>query len=139
MSLVDTIIALSERWLSDRTFEFVVAPAIADWQYDSEATGMRRARNSAAVVSAFLWGVYEEVVSDPAGLLTFAMIALIPTCYYTMLIIVCAPVGGRPMSYPLSRTELQIALGLAVFILSLTPALVCYWPERAPRRTTADR
>jgi hypothetical protein len=138
MSLVDTITALSERWLSERTFELIVAPAIADWQFDDAAAGWGRARNGAAVVSAFLWGLYEEVVSDPGGLLTFAVIALIPACYYTMLVIVCTPVRGHPMVYPLSKTELQVAIALAVFALSLAPALVCCWPARAPRRTPAE-
>ncbi len=138
MSLVDTITALSERWLSERTFELIVAPAIADWQFDDAAAGWGRARNGAAVVSAFLWGLYEEVVSDPGGLLTFAVIALIPACYYTMLVIVCAPVRDHAMAYPLSKTELQVAIALAVFALSLGPALVCCWPSRAPRRTSAE-
>ena len=136
MSLVDTIITLSERWLSERTFELIVAPAIADMQYDEPASGLRRVSNGAAVLSAFVWGLYEEVVSDPGGLLTFAVISLIPACYYTMLVIVCAPVRGGALSYPLSKAELQIAIGLAVFALSLAPALVCCWP---PRRTPAER
>ena len=137
MSFVDTITALSERWLSDRTFELVVAPAIADMQFDQEATGLRRVRSGAAVASAFLWGLYDEVVSDPGGLLTFALIALIPACYYTMLVIVCAPVRGYPLAYPLSQAEVKIAIGLAVFALSLAPALVCVWPSRPPRGTSA--
>ena len=65
MTLVAAVTALADRWLTERTFELVVAPAIADMQFDTAATGLRRARNGAAVVSAFLWGVYEEVTSDP--------------------------------------------------------------------------
>lgn len=138
MSLAAFITSLSERWLTERTFELIVAPAVADLQFDAGATGLRRLRNEAAVVSAFLWGLYEEAVSDPAGVLTFLLIALIPACYYTMLIIVCAPVRGYPMQYPLSEAEVTIALGLAVFVLSLTPALVCCWPSRPPSRTSAE-
>jgi hypothetical protein len=138
MSLVATITTLSERWLTERTFELIVAPAIADMQFDEAATGLRRMRNGAAVISAFLWGLYEEVASDPGGLLTFLVIALIPTCYYTMLIAVCAPVRGRPMSYPVTETGFLIAIGLAVFALSLAPALVCCWPSRPERTTTTE-
>jgi hypothetical protein len=134
MTLVDTITALSERWLSDRTFDLVVAPAIADLQFDNDARGLRRARNSAAVITAFTWGLYEELVSDPGGLVTFALIALIPACYYTMLVAVCAPIRGNPGTYPLSDEGTLIAIGLTVFALSVAPALVCYWP---PRRTSA--
>jgi hypothetical protein len=138
MSLVGTVTSLSERWLSDRTFELVIAPAIADMQFDEGASGLRRARNGAAVVSAFLWGLYEEVASDPAGLVTFALIALIPACYYTMLVVVCAPVRRNPFSTPASETGALIAIGLAVFALSLAPALVCVWPSRPPRGTSAE-
>ena len=138
MTLVAVVTALAERWLTERTFELIVAPAIADMQFDEGATGLRRARNGAAVVSAFLWGVYEEVTSDPGGLLTFALIAMIPSCYYTMLVIVCAPVGGSAMSYPLSNSEFRVAIGLALFVLSLAPALVCCWPARPSRRTSIE-
>ena len=135
MTVVSAVAALSDRWLTERTFELIVAPAIADMQFDDAATGLRRFRNGAAVASAFLWGLYEELRSDPGGLLTFLVIALIPSCYYTMLVAVCAPVGGNPRAYPLSETGFLIAIGLAIFTLSLAPALVCCWP---PSRTSAD-
>jgi hypothetical protein len=133
MTLVDTVTALSDRWLSERTFDLVVAPAIADLQFDDDASGVRRARNAAAVVAAFAWGVYEELASDPGGLVTFALIALLPACYYTMLVAVCAPIRGSARAYPLSSEGVLLAIGLTIFALSLAPALVCYWP---PRRTS---
>src|SRR5688572_7749735 len=135
MNLAGTVTSLSERWLSDRTFELVVAPAIADMQYDDEATGLCRARNGAAVITAFLWGLYEEVASDPGGVVTFALIALIPGSYYTMLVAVCAPVRGSSFQSPLTGTGVWLAIGLAVFALSLGPALACCWPARPPRRS----
>lgn len=138
MTLVAAITTLSDRWLTERTFELVVAPAIADMQYDEQATGLRRARNGAAVVTAFLWGLYEEVASDPGGLVTFFVIALIPACYYAMLVAVCAPVRGSAKSYPLNETGVLVAIGLALFALSLAPALVCCWPSRPPRGTSAQ-
>ncbi len=51
-----------------------------------------------------------------------------------MFVAICAPVPGRPMSYPLSESGVRLAIGLAIFALSLGPVLVCYWPER-PRRS----
>jgi hypothetical protein len=129
---------LSERWLRDRTFELVVAPAIADWQFDEGATGLRRARNSAAVIAAFAWGLYEDAISDPGGLGTFALLAAIPACYYTMLVAVCAPIAGRADSLPLSSSGVRIAVGLTLFALSLGPVLACYWPDRPARRVPTD-
>ena len=138
MTLVHTVTALSERWLRDRTFELVVAPAIADLQFDAHATGFRRARNSAAVITAFVWGLYEDVTSDAGSLGTFALLVLIPTCYYTMLVAVCAPVRGNPFSFPVSKWGALMAIGLAAFVLSLGPVIACYWPERPQRRLPTD-
>jgi hypothetical protein len=134
MSLVDTITSLSERWLRDRTFELIVAPAIADLQFDETAAGARRARNRAAVLSAFVWGVYEDLTSDPGSLVTFGALTLIPACYYTALIAICAPLGDYPFSTPAGR----VAVAAVVLALSLGPAVACYWPERPPRRLPND-
>jgi hypothetical protein len=139
MTVADLVTSLSERWLRERTFELIVAPAIADLQYDDGGSRLERARNNAAVVSAFAWGLYEDITSDPGGILTFGLLALIPAVYYTMFVAICAPVPGRPMTYPLSESGVRLAIGLAVFALSLGPVLVCYWPERTPRRIHPDR
>ena len=81
-----------------RTYELVVAPAIADLQHD-EATGgrgrsLRKPRISGVV--AFAWGLYEEPHRLP-GLLTIAALALLPACYYTYADVDGgSPGGGRP-------------------------------------------
>ena len=138
MTLVGFATGLSERWLRERTFELVVAPAIADLQFDERATGLRRVRNSAAVLSAVAWGIYEDATSDPGGLLTFALLALIPACYYTMVVAICAPLPGRAISLPLTGTGVRVAVGLTLFALSLGPVLVCYWPDRPTRRVDTE-
>ena len=134
MTLVETVTALSERWLRDRTFELVVAPAIADLQFDEAAAGPRRARNAAAVVSAFAWGMYEDLTSDAGSLLTFGALTLIPACYYTLLILICAPLGN----YPFSTLNGRVVVGAAILVLSLGPVIACYWPERPARRLPMD-
>ena len=134
MTLVETVTGLSERWLRERTFELVVAPAIADLQFDEAATGTRRSRNAAAVISAFVWGVYEDLTSDVGSLVTFVGLTLIPACYYTLLILVCAPIGD----HPLGTLNGRILVGAAILVLSLGPVIACYWPERPQRRLPAD-
>jgi hypothetical protein len=134
MTLADTVTALSERWLRDRTFELVVAPAIADLQFDDAATGLRRTRNLAAVLSAFVWGMYEDLTSDVGSLVTFVGLTLIPACYYTLLLMICAPLGELPVGALNSR----LVVGLAILVLSLGPAIACYWPERPAPRMRAD-
>jgi hypothetical protein len=134
MTVVDTVTSLSERWLRERTFELVVAPAIADLQFDEAATGMRRARNATAVLSAFVWGLYEDVTSDVGSLVTFVGLTLIPACYYTLLLMICAPLGELPVGALHSR----LVVGLAILVLSLGPAIACYWPERPAPRLPRD-
>ena len=129
MTLVNTITALSDRWLRERTFELVVAPAIADLQFDEGACGVRRARNTAAVVSAFAWGLFEDFTSDPGSLVTFIALTLIPAGYYTLLIMVCAPNG----TFVFPGKNGHAIVGTAILALSLGPAIACYWPERRQR------
>jgi len=138
MTLVDTVTSLSERFLRDRTFELIVAPAIADLQHDAALGHGRGATGTLALLSAFAWGLYEDITSDPEGVLTFALLTLLPAAYYTMLVVVCAPVGGKPLSYPLSEAGFRLAVGLAVLALSLGPVIACYWPERPARRLPMD-
>ena len=132
---VEAVLAISDRFLREQTFELVVAPAIADLQYDEPAArGPRRARNRAAVVSALAWGLYEEIANNSSPL-TFAMLVLIPACYYTGLVIACAPEGARVFA----TGEQRMTIGGLIAVLSFGPAIVCYWPERRTRRESADR
>ena len=125
---VDAVMAVSDRFLRDQTFELVVAPAIADRQYDEPAAnGLRHARNCAAVLTALAWALYEEITTD-SSICTFALLVLIPACYYTGLVLVSAPDGARLFS----TTEQRLAIGGLIAVLSFGPAIVCYWPE--PRR-----
>lgn len=133
MTLIDTVTALSERFLRERTFELVVAPAIADVQYDAgRARGLRRARHGTALLAAFAWGVYEDLTSDSSAL-TFAALVVIPACYYTFLVIVCAP-----PTRAFSTTSGRLMLAGVIAVLSFGPAIACYWPERPARRLSAE-
>ena len=49
MTFIERIESLSTRFLSERTYELIVAPAIADLQHDS---GARRPRGSWATLRA---------------------------------------------------------------------------------------
>jgi hypothetical protein len=132
---VDAVMAVSDRFLREQTFELVVAPAIADLQYDEPtASGRRHLRNCAAVLTALAWGVYEEITSDSSAF-TFAMLVLIPACYYTALVIACAPEGARVFA----QTGPRLAIGALIAVLSFGPAIVCYWPERRAPREPAER
>jgi hypothetical protein len=129
MTFVDAFIALSDRFLRTRTFDLIVAPAIADLQFEETTGGRSRSlRSRAAVAWGFAWGFYEDAITG-AGMLTFAALALLPAGYYTMLMLTVAPDVGAS-----SRLTLAAIIGAA----SLGPAIACYWPERPARHLPTD-
>ena len=130
MTFADTFIALSDRFLCTRTFDLVVAPAIADLQYDEATAGrVTLVRNRAAVAWAFALGLYEDAITA-SSVLTFAALTLLPACYYWFLIFTVAPM----VDTLISRQTLATIVG----VVSLGPVIACYWPERPARRIPAD-
>lgn len=122
MTFIDRIESLSTRFLSDRTHELIVAPALADLQYDS-GEGAPSARARFSVVVALAGAAYEELTSD-LRILTIAGLALIPALYYAFLLMLVLP----------QASTYFVELTLGVGVMSLAPVLVCCWPERTPRR-----
>jgi len=124
MSFETRIIAFSERFLSDRTFELIVAPALADMQFDPGAGRFARARNHVAVLRAVVGGLRDELSRDSA---TFALLTLLTAGYYSALLVVFWGFfdarGGRFFTIML------------VTVLSLAPVMACFWPERHRARS----
>ena len=136
MTFIDRIESLSMRFLSDRTHELIVAPAIADVQYDSggQNAGVR-ARLS--LLGALAGAAYEELTSD-LRLLKLAGLGLIPAFYYAFLLVLVAPEAGALVTGHWGT----FALAMGIAVLSFGPVLVCCWPERtsprSPRPDVAD-
>ena len=61
MSFESRMVAFSERFLSDRTFELVVAPALADLEFDPGRKPLARIVNRVAVLRAVLGGLAGEL------------------------------------------------------------------------------
>jgi hypothetical protein len=133
MTFVDAITVLSDRFLRERTFELIVAPAIADLQYNGDEAATHRLGNRLLVAYAFACAVYEEATSD-SSLLTFAALVIIPACYYTFLVMACAPPGAEWFDTSRGR----VTVGIIISVLSLGPAIACYWPERQPPRAPGE-
>jgi len=123
---VERITALGARFLSDRSFTLIVAPAIADFEFD-RAEG-RRAPSHLSVLRAMAGAAYEDVTQDASGTLTFLAVALLPACYYTFLFILCLP----PLQ-GVAVTRVALVLGALILTLSTVPAIICYWPEPLSR------
>lgn len=123
--------SLSSRFLTERSHELIVAPAIADMQHDANSGNpVSAARARASVLAAFGGALYDEVTAD-AGLLKVVALTLIPACYYTFLIYLCQPQAALYIQANFGR----LVLPAAIVVLSLPPVLVCCWPERTRRRT----
>ena len=131
---MSTLQTLAERVLRERTFELMVAPAIADLQFEHDtAPPLRRAGNRLAVLRALLWGVYDDATRN-WDVLTFGLLVGIPASYYTLLILVVLPPDGQLFSALAGR----LAAAAVIVVTSLGPAIACYWPERRPPRSALD-
>ena len=131
MTFIDRIESLSTRFLSERTHELIVAPAIADLQYDS-GDDSPSARGRVSVLVALAGAAYEELTSD-LRLVKLVGLALIPALYYAFLIMLVVPPDARAF---LSGHWMTFVIAVGVAVLSFGPVLACCWPERTPRQSS---
>ena len=132
VTFVETMTALSDRFLSERAFQLIVAPALADFQYDGGAPdGRRVTRQHLAVLAAFTGAVWDDAIRG--NVWTFAGLVFMPACYYCFFFLL-----GLPAGFDRLPLNLIAALRLAVFTLSLAPAVVCFWPERRSRKPSSE-
>lgn len=125
MSLDDWLQAVAERAVSPRTFELIVAPALADLHFERAAGTRRRLINRVAVMRALAGGIGDQLARDSAG---FVLLMLLPTSYYVFLLVICFDV----FSIALSTDFLVVAMLLLV--LSFAPVMACFWPDRPTAR-----
>ena len=128
MTFIQRIDSLSSRFLTERSYELIVGPAIADLQHDVNAASAHSVRGQLSVLVAFAGALYDEIVTD-SGLWRIAALALIPAMYYAFLIILILPEAG-----PFLRARAGLPLLVVGAAMSLAPVLVCCWPERTPPR-----
>jgi hypothetical protein len=123
MSFASRIVAFSDRFLSQRSFELIVAPALADLEFEDEAGRRSRLANHYAVLRAVAGGVRDDVWRDSGSLFKLALLSV---CYYMFPIVV-------GLSYFKTWFDFFVVTAL-VLALSLVPVVVCFWPQRHPAR-----
>jgi hypothetical protein len=117
------IIALCDRFLSQRTFELVVEPALADLEFEQALGRRSRLASHAAVLRAMAGGVRHEMRRGSGG---FLKLTLLSACYYIF-----------PIAVSVSQFKTWsgfLSALIAMLALSLAPVLVCFWPSRHPVR-----
>jgi len=124
MSFESRILAFADRFLSERTVQLIVEPALADLQFDGGTSPRSRAANRLAVLTAVGGGIRDEIARGSAG---FIALTLMPTCYYLFLMLIC--LDFRP-----SSPGLFFAVASVILVLSIGPVMVCFWPARHPGR-----
>ena len=120
------VVTFAERFLTTRTFDLIVSPALADCQFDHD--DRHRLANRIAVCRALVGAARIDLASQ-AG--TFVMLTLVPICYYLVLITVCFDF----FSGNAGRAGF-VAIASPLLFLSVVPVCVCFWPERRTPRTS---
>ena len=115
------VLAFAERFLSTRTFDLIVSPALADCQFEPDER--RTWTNRLAVLRALAGAVRIDAGRQVA---TFMLLCLVPLCYYLVLITVCFDFFSGA-----SGKSGFIAIITPLLLLSAIPVMVCFWPERA--------
>ena len=73
------IVALCARFLSQRTFELVVEPALADLEFEQALGRRSRIASHAAVLRAIVGGMRHDMQRGSGG---FFKLTLLSACYY---------------------------------------------------------
>jgi hypothetical protein len=81
---------------------------------------------------ALVGAAWEDVVRG-GDLALFVSLVLIPVGYYTFFFLLGLPAGADQISFGAGAM-----LAIAVLMLSLAPAVVCFWPERQSRSSSPD-
>ena len=118
------VLAFCDRFLAQRTFDLIVAPALADLEFEEAAGRRSRIAMRAAVVRAIIGGWREDLVR---GSDAFLRLTLLSVSYYMFPVAVSAGIFKTWSSFFIAAT--------IVLALSLIPVMVCFWPARRVRPT----
>ena len=127
MSFDDRIVAFAERVLSDRTYHLIVAPAVADLQFERHAGALRQAANRLAVLRALAGATRDDVARACSGMW---LLMLVPAAYYIFLLVLFFDI------YSVALTLDFLYVATLILILSFGPVAACFLPERRSPRAT---
>ena len=123
MTFETFVVAISDRFLSQRTFELVVEPALAALEFEEAAGRRSRIANHAAVLRAIAGGMRDDMRRGSGG---FLKLTLLSAGYYMFPVAVSVRIFE---TWPEFFAAATVAL-----LLSLAPVMACFWPSRHPVR-----
>jgi len=119
MSFEARVISFSERFLSDRAYQLIVAPALADLQFDEEAGRRGRLADRLAVLRAVAGAIGDDVWRDWYSVFKLSLLSVT----YFMFPLALGIEAFKTWSEFLVVATLVLGLAMA-------PVIVCFWPER---------
>ena len=125
MNFQSWVIAFCDRFLAQRTFELIVAPALADLEFEDAAGRRSRLANRTAVVRAVTGALREDARAASGG---FMKLALLSVSYFMFPVAVSGSVFKTWEGYLTAAT--------IVFIAAMVPVLACFLPDRPVTRST---
>lgn len=119
MSFDTFITACCEHLISRRSFELIVAPALADLEFE-DAMGRRSAVAGRVAVLRAVGGALQGEMLSNAGV--FLKLSLLSACYFLF------PVA---MTIKMFETWPDFFVAATVVLaFSMVPVMVCFWPVR---------
>ena len=123
MTFDAVILGVGGRLLSARTFDLVLAPALADYQIERHSRE-RHWTGRLAVLVALSGALRMEAAHHAAS---FFMLALLPFVYDVVLLML--------FSDFFDMTGGVRFIAAMMLLLSFVPVVVCFWPERPAARS----
>ncbi|MEY4094077.1 MAG: hypothetical protein RLZZ53_1276 [Acidobacteriota bacterium] len=117
------VIAFSDRFLSQRSFDLVVAPALADLEYEDAAGRRSTLANRGAVLRAMLGALGRDIQDASPGFLKLTLLSV--SCFGFPLF-----VSGNYFTWS------EFFIAFVVVGTALVPVVVCFWPARQSVRPT---
>jgi hypothetical protein len=125
MTFDAVICGVGARLLSERTFDLILAPALADYQVERRQRRSRDWAGRLAVLLALSGALRIEAAQNA---ISFIALALLPFSYDVMLLML--------FSDFFDMTGGVRFVGAMIVGLSMIPVVVCFWPTGRLGRTT---
>lgn len=121
------------RFLSTRTFDLIVAPAVADCEFEHSSGRCASTRAVIGVLAALLGGAWEEARSGSGALTLLGLVSILAS-YFGFMFVLCVPKGVHVFA----STQAAIVFAGIVLLFSFVPVVACCWPDRLPAQPAED-